>query len=215
MTEKLRSETSQITLERLGYPLSLVARRPLSLDMYLAGEDESNLPEGLSGNAKLVEQAEQRRGLCECLRQVYEKMGAVELDGTREEELVSEEEVIGLYEAMVGFLKSDESHDRLVMYLPFEVLPRVNETDGKSPELIESERRFGDVYVAAWKRLLGESDLRSTYVDGDIPEDDLYEGELPRVRKAAHFVGELVGRGLVSVEAVVRIAEEVGLNKCS
>ncbi|HEU5114715.1 MAG TPA: hypothetical protein VFT82_03040 [Candidatus Paceibacterota bacterium] len=113
--------------------------------------------------------------------------------------LVTEIEAASAYQRLAFYLHAEPWSDRLVLYLPFELLP---ERDWKPTEikLAAAASRFRDSYLRAWHELLSCEDTRANFVDGDIPEAEMRTGPLPRVVKAAHFIPILIAKGFISRE---------------
>src|SRR3989344_1683252 len=99
-------------------------------------------PKSIVNNEVLMRQVRQRKKLIECLetRQMAE-----------------------LYESLSDLL-DDRDYRRLILYLPFEFLP-------KAPE------RFRRAYMKAWRSLLSAHDVRANFVDGDVLEEEQRTGD--------------------------------------
>ena len=98
----------------------------------------------------------------------------------------------------------EEYSERLLLYLPIEVLPG-NDWVVASQTLECAIKEFKDVYLRKWNILLRRNDIRANFVDGDIPETELRHGPLPRVVKAAHLIPALVRKGFLSSEDIIEM----------
>lgn len=116
-------------------------------------------------------------------------------------------EAIELYALLTELLETGPDYQRIVLYLPFELLP-----DQTTPYLKRGVQaaalRFKHVYMVAWRSLLDTHDVRANFVDGDVTEEDQLAGSAPRVVKAAHLIPKLVERDLLKTEEVITLMEE-------
>jgi hypothetical protein len=99
----------------------------------------------------------------------------------------------------------DPEHQRVALYLPFELLPH-KDWKTVSKDAAEITDRFKEAYVAAWDTLLGIHDVRANFTNGDILEHAHRDGELDRVVKAAHLAPFIVARGVVEQAYVDQLA---------
>lgn len=165
------------------------ARSPI--DSLLAGSGINNFwPDRIMENPKLIKSAGARKELYVRLDNFFGRKAGVA-------------EVVGLYDRLADFLLADTEHGRLILYLPFEILPDGDILRGSSRELAEAAARFIDAYMASWRFLLRESDCRANFTDGDVLDFSPGDLLLPNVRKAAHLIPELVKRKMLSVEDVI------------
>ncbi len=100
----------------------------------------------------------------------------------------------GFYGALASLL-ADPEYYRLVLYLPFEVLPKCSDD-------------FRAAYLNAWRNLLHAHDMRAIYVDGDILELSARAGDPPRVVKAMHLLPWLIREGMVEFDEVRQMVED-------
>lgn len=211
MTKTHELITPIYNLERLGFPKDTVIVRPASVDLFLSGEnDETALPEEIKTHPKLVNEASGRRELYENLGELFKRVGDPKtgMDEALDSGLLRPDDLAQVYQELADFIETDENNARIILYLPFEILPRSDTESGKPEALQAAETRFRDSFKRAWRKLLSEYDVRANFVDGDILEQELRKGEPPLVVKAAHLIPELVQRGLVSVGEVIDILEE-------
>lgn len=116
-------------------------------------------------------------------------------------------EAIEMYSLLADLLEAGPDYQRLVLYLPFELLP--DQTTLRLKKSVqEAATRFKQAYMAAWRNLLDTHDVRANFVDGDVTEEDQLAGSAPRVVKAAHLIPKLVERDLLKTEEVITLMEE-------
>lgn len=122
------------------------------------------------------------------------------------EGIINISSAILLYKELCDFLDSDKYNKRLILYLPFELLPE-STWYSSSEELTEEVRRFVETYLCNWKLMLNVYDVRANFVDGDILESQHDDGTLPRVCKAAHLIPVLIKKGILSLKETVYLIE--------
>lgn len=188
---------------------SITIQAPIGLDLFLAGiPGQSHLADLILKDPTLLEQASERRDLAHQLRTIYERVSDVHIPYQEaiEKGIVSREDMSNLLNSLSNFIDKDRNNGRIILYLPFELLPNIlHRTDAGEHGLLDAEHRFARTYRKAWIGMLGESDLRASFVDGDIPESGF--GHPDRVRKAGHLVPELLARGIVTQRDVTKILE--------
>lgn len=106
---------------------------------------------------------------------------------------------------LVDFLDQDPNHARLLLYLPFELLPNIADILTLPTEQAIVYKRFANQVEEIFLRLLHESDVRAAYTNGDVLEPGM--GEPERVRKIGHLTPWLLEKGLVSLDFVLLILE--------
>jgi hypothetical protein len=126
---------------------------------------------------------------------------ATEVAEALEAGVVEADAVAEVYDLLAEFLDADWHHRRLVLYLPFELLPPKRWTK-KLETLQASSDRFVRSYMRRWNELLDETDVRANFVDGNILEPELAPNGQPMVRKAAHLIPQLLRKGLLSDDEV-------------
>lgn len=197
---------SPMDLERLGLPKDFWVRRPAGVDLFLCGNGgESFLPTEVAGNRKLLEEAAQRRRISGNLGKIFERVEDLNLDvgEVLSRGLVKPKELANLYQELTEFIEVDDNNDRIILYLPFQILPDLNTSKKQPIELVIAQERFAQAYKDAWIRLLFESEVRASFVDGDVLEPGL--GEPVRIRKAGHLAPEVLKRGLISPKEILKI----------
>lgn len=93
-----------------------------------------------------------------------------------------------VYLSLADFLDADPLHRRIVLYLPFELLPP------HTPEY----QQFISSYMRAWHVLLHDRDVRANFMDGNILEPELAPYGQPTVVKATHLIPFLAHKGYLS-----------------
>ena len=96
---------------------------------------------------------------------------------------------------LANFLEEDPHHRRLILYLPFELIP---------PRTLQTEHFFTS-YMRCWRELLQESDVRANFVDGNILEPELAPYGQKMVKKAAHLIPQLIRKGFISEAEIVAL----------
>ena len=139
-----------------------------------------------------------------CIEQIANSTESIQ--SAIESGCLDESKAAELYASLTWFLANEDTQ-RLLLYLPIEFLPE-QDWIPESEELQESIDTFKDQYLATWYNLLSSHEVRANFVDGDILEDDLRTGDLPRVVKAAHLTPFLVKSGLLSFEQAFAIFEQ-------
>ena len=150
-----------------------------------------------------------RRELIDHFNDLYQQVPDVTMDAEQalEQGLIDEKKLAALYKNLTALLESDPSNARIILYLPFELLPRKNSSSRKQKALTEAENTFIDSYLKSWRSLFSEYDVRANFVDGNILEPELKES-MPMVNKASHLIPELVERNLISMSEVIAMLEK-------
>ncbi len=194
--------------EKLTFCKRPIVSRPIGAELFFAGlkPDIDSTPVVL-GNPKLIEQAKERRELHSLFEEVYEKVTDVNLDIEQaiKTELIRGATVNKMYDTISDFLERDENNIRLLLYLPFELLPNLINQNQTTLRNISSARRFGNIYREAWIKLLHEVEPRANFVDGDVFEPGLPEPEV--ICKAGHFISEILAKGIISTTDVVNLMD--------
>lgn len=193
--ELLSKETLQVT-------------PPIGLELFLAGENPKGfLPKEISENTVLLEEAKKRRVLYEEINSIFKEMPNIktEIGEAIDKNLINQENLIDFYKNLTDFIEADTNNTRIILYLPFEILPNLNQKSGKSETLVKTENDLVKTYKDAWIRLLFESECRASFTDGDVLEEGL--GEPERIRKAAHLIPEILERGLIDFTDIKAILE--------
>jgi hypothetical protein len=194
--------------ERLSQDEGIQILNPPSVDLFMAGLNSNpNFPSEFAHHPILLEQAQKRRELYELSGSIFDhlpnhEMGLHEaVDG----KMLASDEVVRYYDGLAEFLETDPNNGRIILYLPFQILPDLNRLGQSADALRASEERFIRVYKETWIRLLFESEARASFVDGDVLEPGL--GEPAKVRKAGHLIPQLLGRGILQKDELKDLLE--------
>jgi hypothetical protein len=174
---------------------------PLGVELFFIGSgNPTYLPVELTTNVQLKEQAGERRSLYSQLHHLFTMIPVdKDVDTAINEKKVERDTVAKLYTDLATFMQTDRNNARILLYLPFELLPDM-QSPSDSSQYEAAKQTFGLVYKQSWKTLLSESDIRANFVDGDVGEPGM--GDLPRVRKAAHLLAGLLTKGILTSEDI-------------
>jgi hypothetical protein len=120
-----------------------------------------------------------------------------------ESHIVTARQIETLYSHLSDLL-SNSDYERLALYLPFELIPDAT-WQADDVYLQASIDRLATTYMNAWFSLLGTQDVRANFVDGDVLEEELRDGDLPRVIKATHLIPQLVRKGLLDSASIEQL----------
>ncbi|HEY4484466.1 MAG TPA: hypothetical protein VI978_01950 [Candidatus Paceibacterota bacterium] len=180
---------------------------PPPAHVLFAGLERSFLfPVKVRQSKKLKRQANERKKLVKLLDGFFSKTRSpkMEVDEALSEKIVSPTQVNQLYQSLSDFLEADDNNARIILYLPFTLLPSAR-LGSKIKEVAQTAKRFRSSYLKSWHKLLTEKDLRANFVDGDVLEDDLGTDKVSRVCKAAHLIPELIKKKLICVFEVIEL----------
>jgi len=174
------------------------------IDSLLRWEKEDiPLPEDLKENQQLLIECEKRKEIIKKIELVYSKVPVLmNTEEALEKNIIDKYELNALYFSIEELIKNDPDSRRVLLYLPFELIP--NSTITTNDEIV----KFSSFYKSEWKKLLQEIDLRADFVDGDIPEREIRKGNLPKISKAAHLIPKLIDRGILSIDDVFELLED-------
>lgn len=181
--------------------------RPAGVELFYHSADKVNsLSLELANDPRLLEQAGMRRVLYNLLKRIFDQVSdpCISLYQATEKGLIDNSTVSGLWQGISNFLEQDENNTRILLYLPFELLPNLNLV---SDELSSSAQRLAGLYRNGWIQLLHETEPRANFVDGDVLEPGL--GQPARVSKVGHLSPELLSRGIIDVNDILMILEAV------
>jgi predicted nucleotidyltransferase len=181
-----------------------------NLDFAKANEDlkseKRETAESVATEVFMGEEGEKRRQLKSNLMCAFEKITDANMDFEEAEEkgLIKSEELAKIYDGLTDFIKEDLNNDRIILYLPFQLLPSM---DRKSSDegLEKSKENFRKIYKESWIRLLFETDSRADFIDGDVLESGM--GNPVSVRKAAHLLPEILEKKIISSEEIKNLME--------
>ena len=190
----------------------MLTRMPPPMDLLLLSGSilDSPWPRNIRSNPELISHAKMRRKIYTALTEIFNKIPEIKMDISEAVNfgLVDQDSVARIYNNLTKFLLSDIDHARLILYLPFELLPNRKLSVFCSGPLGLASDKFVEAYLLSWRELLNESDFRADYIDGDILEYELDEVVLPHVRKAAHLIPEMIKKNFISVTDVLEILEK-------
>lgn len=194
--------------ESLNIPSNPTILRPAGADLIYPGF-HSSLPENIFQNPILIEQAEKRRTLISGFERVFEKMpdSTSQIEEVIRSGVIDSTEAANLFDSITDFLESEEDNRRLLLYLPFEMLPDLDSLDDLPENVIDSGQRLGEVLRDAWIVLLHEIEPRANFVDGDILEPGLREPE--GISKAGHLTPELMAKGIITPKDACLLLESI------
>jgi len=169
---------------------------------------ESYWPEDVKNNESLKKEAEARKKALESMDKITKNIPAdLEIAEALGSGVINTDDLSEVYRSLTELFQSDPLNSRLILYLPFELLPPTN-WSLQRPELMVAAENFTKMYVQKWQELLSVGDVRENFSEGDVLELELRgEEELERVVKAAHLIPKLVEKGLLSVQDVLALIE--------
>lgn len=181
------------------------------VDLVLYQDKEPGLlPHSIQTNETIQAESEFRRKLALSIDTVFKSVPhglSVSIPEHVSNGTLGENLVIDLYNDLHSFLVSDPYNKRLVLYMPFELLPDTTWIPS-SLELEMAVEHFVNAYLEKWNVLLTVYDIRANFVDGNLIDQEHQAGNSPRVSKAAHLIPHLVSKGILSVQNdVFRIFE--------
>ncbi|MBI5152984.1 MAG: nucleotidyltransferase domain-containing protein [Parcubacteria group bacterium] len=155
------------------------------IETLFARDTTSPWPEEILGDPDIIAQTRLRQQLHTFLTTLFE---------TAPDPMI-ETPNIELSALLADFLDKDPHHRRLILYLPFELIPT---------STLRSEH-FVASYMRCWRELLKESDVRANFVDGNILEPELAPYGQRVVNKAAHLIPHLIRKGFISEAEVITL----------
>lgn len=179
-----------------------------AVESLLDADGDSLWPDEVRKSPELRVQAESRRKLSSKLDLLLNKIPSptMEISKAMEGGFVDPKILAETYDELSNFLESEPENNRLLLYLPFELIPR-EDWQINNQELRESVKRFSKNYLEHWNKLIKEHNFRANFSDGDIPELEVSTSPLPEVSKAAHLIPALVGKKIISLEDVIQLIE--------
>jgi hypothetical protein len=170
---------------------------------------DSIWPKSILNNSTIQKEIRSRKHLFECLKKVFGILSPAntEITAAIDTGTINPLQAEELYVELVKFFEAKEYNKRLVLYLPFEIIPNVT-WQPNSKSLAQAIFKFHSVYLSVWRDLLSHQDVKACFTDGDILEPEITNGRpLPKVVKAAHLAWALVDKGLISVEEIIFLIE--------
>jgi predicted nucleotidyltransferase len=165
-------------------------------------------PEKITANPKYFEQIKFRRDLDRYVSDVIDGLpnSDVSLKTAVTENFVTKKQAELVFNSLSDLLESNTGYDRLILYLPFEILP--DKKWQPSEELNQAANRFRRSFMTVWKRMLLIHDVRANFVDGDVLESDKTNNNLSWVVKAAHLIPKLIEKDFLNLDNVFKIISD-------
>lgn len=203
-------ETQVKKLEKREIEADITLVEPVGLDMFLGGKN-GTLSEEVVLNVEFQEEARERKELYDLFSATFKKIGnpGTDIFQAIEEGQIGDKETVDLYKKLTRFLEEDPNNNRLILYLPLSLFPTVTKFK-PTVELAEAQGKFYRAVRDGWKELLSDSDVRASFVDGDILEPGM--GEPERTRKAAHLIPFLIPVGVISEDEAMEIFDNAKKN---
>src|SRR3989344_255194 len=150
------------------------------------GTENSLWPAEVQNNPVIKRQAKIRRNLFEKLDALFREIprSTIEITEAIDSKRTNPETVAEIYDLLADFLRADTSHQRLVLYLPLELIPD-RTWRPPSQKLVISIDRFISSYMHSWHELLKTNDVRANFSDGNILEPELSPDGQSMICKAA------------------------------
>ncbi len=165
-------------------------------------------PSRIYQNKNLVSQAKTRIRLLSLLKLFFEKIPVtMEVEEALRSGVVNEENekyLVALYNSLADFLRADLRNPRLILYLPFEILPPKNLLT-KNEKLRKASTRFFYVYRQCWEDMLEVYDVRANFIDGNIFEPELINADQEMICKAVHLIPRLMRKGYVTLDQALNL----------
>ena len=165
-------------------------------------------PEIVARDPNFINQINEHTILVDSLLSILniENLPKDSLEKALNQNLLSEELVVGFYNN-ISKLIDDPDYERLILYLPFELIPD-NTWTPNNTELRQAIDNFRTSFLKSWNNLLLVHDVKANFIDGDIEEAESNVTENPRVVKAAELVPILIENGILTTEQVNKIISE-------
>lgn len=178
-----------------------------AMEALFAQRETSFWPDEIIHNPDLQREAHLRHTLHNLLDQVFKREpdATIEFSTTIETGAISETTAIDIFDSLADFLDADPLHRRLILYLPFELLPPKKWQAAKI--LQQASERFACTYMRSWYALLEETDVRENFSRGNILEKEIAPSGQPLVRKAAHLIPILARKGFLSVKEIIGLMD--------
>ncbi len=179
---------------------------PATKSLLTTDNHDSLWPAEIRSNPTIIAQAKMRRNLFVKLDMIFKQIPCptMEMSKAIDSGKVAWQTAAEAYKLLTDFLQADPDHHRLILYLPFELLPSKT-WQPASTVLALAIKRFTACYFQCWHNLLKEYDVRANFSDGNILEPELSPHGQIMVCKAAHLIPQLVQRGLISTESILNI----------
>ena len=189
-------------VEKLDYEIA----PPASESLLLQDKGKTLWPEDIQNNNEIQRQSKMRNELSSTLNSFYNMVPKADMDITEaiEKNKLDSETVVKMYDQISNFIEDESFNKKIILYLPFELITQ-KKLSTESSEINNSIERFSDVYMKKWKELLSIKNYRTSFVNGDIVEQEYRTGNIPEVSKAAHLIPILAQKGQLSVQQVLEL----------
>lgn len=194
----------------------IIVFEPLNKALFLCEpEKQTYLAPEVIENPVVLEQASKRRQLYSKINLLFEAVCDPEMDIAEalNKGLVLQSDLAEVYLGLADFLEADSYNPRIILYLPFELLPNLRLGTQRSPSLENATERFCQSFRQAFNKILLQKDVRANFIDGDIWESELGLGQQPLITKARELFPWLLERGLVEGEEIGGLGRLRGLEK--
>ena len=179
-----------------------------AIESLFFAQDDFIWPREVRNNLELRRQTKARSLLCKNLDYLFKWLVIFNfsLERTLNNHQIDLDKITAIYQGLSDFFESDFFNRRLILYLPFELIPEAD-LEVKSEKLIQVLNNFRKVYLENWRELLKMHDPRANFLDGDILEPELSLSAPEMVSKAAHLIPLLMQKKLISFPEVVSLIE--------
>ncbi len=171
--------------------------------------DDSLWPDSIKQDENLTTQSLVRKKLFEKLDYLFKQISdpKMEISQAIDLGLIDHKSTAGLYFLLADFLEIDPLHERLLLYLPLELLP-CRSWVHESNVLMLAQKRFVDTYMKCFCDLLSFCDAEANFIDGDILETESLEAPTKMVIQVTRFIPELLAKGLITSDWVQLIRDD-------
>ncbi len=187
--------------------IDVIVAHPVAEVLQNTTETKRVWPEICSEDSAFVDQIELRNEQSSAIISMLDQLtdATMSIEEALGSGVVNSRQATDFYTSLSEIL-NDKDYRRIVLYVPFELLPEVTQKFDDTC-LQDAAEEFKTSYMTAWYNLLGVEDVRANFIDGDILEEEQKTGNLPRVVKAAHLIPMLTERGLLTEIDVQNILE--------
>jgi hypothetical protein len=182
--------------------------RPATETLLYPDQDGYPWPKEISESEVIKKKTDERKEICSSLDVIFNSIPHVDMDVEEalELKLINPLDLSTVYKKLTDFLQTEDYGERIILYLPFELIPS-RDWVTESSELNDSIKNFIEIYFKKWEGFLSVHDARTNFVDGDIPEGDGVDSSISRVSKVAHFIPFLIRKRIISIDQVINIWE--------
>lgn len=136
------------------------------------------------------------------LRQIESRKKLIEAYATYTANIENITDLHALYAKLSTIFTTDKSFARAALYIPFDILP-----DTQTDQSNEA-KAFLSSYKSTFINLFDQSDFRADFMDGDVLEPSLRNGNSPElITKAPHLLPWLMRKGIFSQNEVISLIQ--------